>query len=170
AAQTGARECVKQTTWAIESGAAIESPFGEPCAELPVFFPGRNLVGLPGTAPTTQHDWDAITGSNGVDHSSPSWIELNYVSKPDRKASGLSKSTPWYVNEPICQAKQQGEDCDEYPFFASAQSGPDSFAGPPGASLRALNLSDNRSQGSRYGWFAKRCTLISGGTDKDTAA
>jgi hypothetical protein len=168
AAQTGARECVEQTTWAIESGA--ESPSGEPCAELPIFFPGRNSLSVSGTAPTTQHDWDAITGSGGVDHSSPSWIQLNYVSQNDRIDSGLSRKPAWYRNDPICQAKQDGQDCDEYPFFSSAQSGPASFAGPPGASLRALSSSDNRSQGSRYYWFAKRCALASGGADKDTAA
>jgi hypothetical protein len=166
AAQTGARECVRQTTWAIESGAAIQSPFGEPCAELPIFFPGRNSLGVSGTAPTTQHDWDAITGSGGVDHSSPSWIQLNYVSANDRKASGLNRG--WY-NPSICQPTQ-GQDCDEYPYFATAQSGPASFAGPPGASVRLLDFSDNRSQGSRYGWFVRRCTLVSGGADKNTAA
>jgi hypothetical protein len=166
AAQTGARECVKQTTWAIESGAAIQSPFGDPCAELPIFFPGRNSF-APGTAPTTQHDWDAITGSGGVYHSSPSWIQLNFVSAPDRKASGLDRG--WYKPS-ICQPIPSQQDCDEYPFFATAQSGPASFAGPPGASVRLLDYSDNRSQGSRYGWFVKRCTLVSGGADKNTAA
>ena len=165
-AQTGARECVKQTTWAIESGAAIQSPFGDPCAELPIFFPGRNSF-APGTAPTTQHDWDAITGSGGVDHSSPSWIQLNFVNAPDRKASGLDRG--WYKPS-ICQPIPSQRDCDEYPFFATAQSGPASFAGPPGASVRLLDYSDNRSQGSRYGWFVKRCALVSGGADKNTAA
>jgi hypothetical protein len=167
AAQTGARECVKQTTWAIESGATIESPFGNPCEELPIFFPGRNNLGVSGTAPTTQHDWDAISGSGGVDHSSPSWIQLNFVSRPDRIDSGLN---PGWYNPSICQGVANQQDCDEYPFFASAQSGPASFAGPPGASVRLLDYKDNRSQGSRYGWFARRCALVSGGADKNTAA
>jgi hypothetical protein len=169
AAQTGARECVKQTTWAIESGVTIRSPLGDPCAELPIFFPGSN-PSLPGqVAPTTQHDWDAITGSSGVDHSSPYWIQLNYVGQDDRIASGLKRQ--WYSipNPPLCQAPQ-GQDCDEFPFFSSAQSGPASFVGPPGASLRPLSKSDNSSQGSRYYWFARRCALVSGGADKDTAA
>ncbi len=164
AAQTGARDCVKQATWAIQSGADIQD---DACATLPIFFPGRNSLSGSGTAPTTQHDWDAITGSGGVDHSSPSWIQLNYVSANDRIASGLNRQ--WY-NPSICQGTQGQEDCDEYPFFATAQSGPASFAGPPGASVRLLDFSDNRSQGSRYRWFAQRCTLVSGGTDKNTAA
>jgi hypothetical protein len=166
AAQAGADSCVALATWAVESGAVIQSPSGQPCGDLPIFFPGSNPLGH--TAPTTQHDWDAITGASGVDHWSPAWIQLNYVSAPDRATSGLSRS--WKDSDPICQAKTSGQDCDEYPFFASAQSGPASFAGPPGASLRALSSSDNHSQGGYYSLFIQRCALVSGGADKDTAA
>jgi hypothetical protein len=168
-AQAGADQCDKLVRWAIQSSVQIPSASGDACANLPIFFPGSN-PNLPGQiSPTTQHDWDAITGANGADTSDPSWIQLNWVNQADRtKTPGYPLT--WRSDDERCDAMPTGDQCDEYPYFSSAQGGPAWFAGPPGASLRPVIGSDNGSQGSKYRWFADWCDLKSGGSDQATAA
>lgn len=159
AAQVAARTCIAQVSKAILAGVLTDrvnadgqaSPDGDyPCRSMPVHLPGSS-------APqTTKHDFEAITGH-------PEWITLNYVSTADRLASGLQRE--WY--KPYCGTPDPNattpQSCDEYPFYASAQSG-------PGANLKQLDTTDNSRGGSLYGVFARLCKLTSGGPSASRVA
>jgi hypothetical protein len=143
-AQTAAATCLALATFSISHQVLDPLINGQhPCEALPVFLPGS-------THPeTTDHDWDAIT------EASPAWISLNYMKGADRQASGLARN--WYQGDPRCPV-ETGKSCDEYPFYASMQSGPPGpFGGLIGASLRNVTTADNKGQGSLYGAFVKSC-------------
>jgi hypothetical protein len=150
-ARIAAEMCVQTAQFGIATGSLSPSINGKyPCSGLPIFMPGGE------NPATTQHDYNAIFGtSQGVGN--PEWVLLNYVSSADRTASGLSRG--WAQSQPACAGQTGGAtglDCDEYPYFSSAQSG-------PGASLLPVPLGQNRSAGSKYGWFTRTCGLQSGG-------
>lgn len=149
-ARTLAQLCIAQTQYAIANNAMPPQINGAyPCQSLPLYFPGSDNPDI------TQHDHDAIA-------TNPAWAQLTYVSQTDRAASGLSRG--WYAGRPECAGATtaNGTDCDEYPFYSSAQSG-------PGASLKPLNLTQNRRAGNRYGNFAAACKLTSGGIGDQTS-
>jgi hypothetical protein len=149
-AQIAARQCIKQTDAAINAGALAAkvdvngdpSASGQdPCRTMPIYLPGSTFP------ETTQHDFEAITAH-------PEWIRLNYVSRGDRKAGGLQ---PGWYNGQCGTPTGANQACDEYPFYASAQSG-------PGASLKFLDATDNSGAGGLYGsYFVQGCKLTSGG-------
>ncbi len=155
-ARTAAQQCVAIAQRAIAAKAIpalINNQF--PCDALPIFLPGSDLPA------TTQHDFDAILGASGVP-ANPQWSRLNYVSSTDKVSSGTPRK--WYASQPACQpqlGEPPGYQCDEYPFFASAQGG-------PGASLRRLDGGQNTTAGSRYGNFVVACALTSGGSVAST--
>jgi hypothetical protein len=155
-ARNAARQCLSLVNAGIASGALSNSPGGtNPCEGEDVFFMGSN------SPQSTQHAWDAITGL-GTGPSNPAWLQLNYVSSADRQTSGLSRS--WYSGQAACTGVIVGvRSCDEYPFYASAQSG-------PGASLRVINSRDNSASGGSYGAFVTACALVSGGPVAATQA
>lgn len=140
-----AQTCIKQAQFAIANGALpalIDGAY--PCQSLPLYFPGSD------NPETTNHDAAAIA-------TNPAWVQLTYVSQPDRISSGLSRD--WARSQPECAGQTplgSGKQCDEYPFFASAQSG-------PGASLEVVDRNDNSRAGGRYGNFVQSCKLTSGG-------
>jgi hypothetical protein len=106
---------------------------------------------------TTVHVWDAITLRN------PAWARLTYKSRATREAEFVAAGIPvrWFTA--ICDV-QRPQACDEYPYFASGQSGPTQIAGPPGASVRPLWEGDNSSAGSLYRWRLIVPCLLSGST------
>ncbi len=178
-AQIQADYCLRYVNRAIRMG-ALTVPAGRPhpCKDpsITIHYPSGtkwSLVQLPPTvSPSAQHIADAL-----ADH--PEWTMLNWVNKDDRENSGLRRG--WYLSETTggytntnyaaCESRPAGFDCDEYPFYSSAQSGPQGFSpGLPNASLQPTPLSDNRSAGSLWGVTADTCGLRSGGSNRLTAA
>jgi hypothetical protein len=156
-AQAGARQCIALTQYAIATGALTGSDANDPCRNKIIFLPGSSWP------LTTSHNWAAI-----VTH--PQWIKLNYVSSLDRKLPPAALSRTWYNSYSPCDQPQSGKSCDEYPYFSSAQSGPN--AGGPGvpASLDRIASADNSGAGGRYGNFVVKCQLTSGGPAADPSA
>jgi hypothetical protein len=150
-AQAGARTCIQDTEWAIGVGALTGSNATDPCQNQFIYLPSSEYP------ETTSHNWDAI-------QSYPAWIRLNYVSNADRKAAPLSRT--WYSSYTPCSTNTDStKSCDEYPFFSSAQSRPNSRGTGNEASLRVVDALQNSLAGSGYGNFVRRtdCDLTSGG-------
>ena len=121
---------------------------------MPIFVVGANVN------EAAQHDFDAIFGNvdkNMPPH--PSWAVLNYASAARKTSAG--QPSDWYRNDPLCAntGGSTGNDCDEYPYFSSQQGG--SLANPK-PSLRPVNLTENRREGSLlYHRLIRRCGLDS---------
>jgi deoxyribonuclease NucA/NucB len=136
-ARTIARKCIREV--ALAGLAPIDGK--NPCEQLPIFVPGYS-------APlTTAHDDQAIAAN-------PAWARLNFVSGSERD---LSRG--WYTTYEPCipPYPMQGVQCDEYPFYASAQSG-------PGASLQLIDELDNQRAGGFYNAFANTYCHLKGPT------
>ncbi len=113
------------------------------CKTLPIFVTGSDV------AEATDHDVEAIAGN-------PSWFKLNY------EASGAKNGSHGWVNSkvPCNRDDDPGQQCDEYPFWASEQGGP--YARPTTAHLRYIDEDDNQLQGTRYSSFISACGLRTG--------
>jgi hypothetical protein len=61
--------------------------------------------------------------------------------------------------DPICTAKQTGQDCDEFPFYSSQQGG---GLAVPTPSLKAIDGVQNQLQGSKYWSFLSDCHVRDG--------
>ncbi len=122
----------------------------EACRSLPIFITGADV------AEATDHDLEAIAGN-------PAWVMLNY------EASGAKNgSRSWYRTvEPCDVAGRTGQQCDEYPFWASEQGGP---LAPITPSLKYIDGDDNIAQGSIYGAFVTSCGLRTGTPHERTNA
>jgi hypothetical protein len=118
-----------------------------PCDALPIYLPGSD------TPDVTAHISQSIFGTT-THPGDLAWLQLNYVSQTDKVNSRVPRN--WYVNAEECVGKTSVLQCDEYPFFASAQGG-------PGANLQLLDGSENRRAGGMYGIFVRTCGLTSGG-------
>ncbi len=151
AARIAARQCIATAQAAIGAGTLPGMVNGQyPCDGTNVYLPGSDFPN------TTQHDYEALFGSAQTS-GNLSWAQLHYVSRADKRASGLDPG--WARSQPACAGETggaTGKDCDEYPFYASAESG-------PGASLRPMQKAENSGAGSRYGGFVVSCRLVSGG-------
>ncbi len=119
-----------------------------PCEDRPVFSPGSNVPSA------TQHDYDAIFGTSGSS-GTPGWLQLHYVSGADKNTLGQNRK--WFLSQPEC-ANAQPFECDEYPYFTSAEGGPPA---DPRPSLRKVVPADNRLEGSILGGFVSGCKLRS---------
>jgi len=116
----------------------------EACRSLPIFITGADV------AEATEHDIEAIVGN-------PQWVKLNYEYGRGKEAY---QNRNWYIGQGACRADpDEGQQCDEYPFWASEQGGPAAFPTP---SLRYIDARDNGLQGLRYGSFVTSCRLVSG--------
>ena len=109
------------------------------CQDTPIFASGRADV-----PEATQHDTEALARN-------PAWVALNY-----RKRSENPGREQWYRNDPVCQAKGDGQDCDEFPFYATEQGGGTAVPRP---SLKAVDSVQNRDQGQKYWAFLRACGL-----------
>ena len=127
------------------------------CEGTAIWAPGNDVPEV------ASHDYDAIvtTGEPGV---------LTYMTRAAKIASGVSPK--WYKSSAyaggLCVGTTPtGQDCDEYPYFASLEGGPPSLTNPLGADLRYVNQGQNRSEGSkRYAFLAGICHLDTAtGTD-----
>lgn len=98
---------------------------------------------------STQHRLEAIIAN-------PARFQNNYLRAEIRQVT-LSRS--WFSgfpcpNAPLLDASQPTS-CDEFPNYATNQSG-------PGASLRRMESSENSMEGSRFSGFIAACQLRSG--------
>lgn len=122
-----------------------------PCVEWRVFFSGSDVP------EPTWHDLDVLVG-NPREHMLPRpWlIEQHYIPGTTRE-NFLSRD--WYNSYEPCKSAQprpEGQDCDEFPLFSTAESGPQTPA-----HLRLVNAVQNRSQGGKYRAFvhSTRCNF-----------
>jgi hypothetical protein len=101
------------------------------CANLPIFASGDDVP------EATIHDLEALA-------SHYPWVRLNYEFGETKPGAG------WQT----CPGQQPGQQCDEYPFFATLQGGPSAIPTPH---LKAINGIQNMSQGGKYGAFSQTC-------------
>jgi hypothetical protein len=135
-----AEKCLKETETAGNDGV-------EECKDEPIFLPGEDVL----TA--AEHDQLAISAY-------PPWARLNYEKAEVKEANGEKRS--WYEGEGGCSSlAPEGESCDEYPFFASAQGGPGKTPKP---SLEYIVKEDNSLEGSYYSGFLSSCKVAEHGS------
>jgi hypothetical protein len=54
---------------------------------------------------------------------SPEWVNLNYESAADKEVKVPDRK--WFVGQGGCAGERPiGQQCDEYPFYATQQGGP----------------------------------------------
>jgi hypothetical protein len=122
----------------------------EDCENLAIYSPGQDVPAA------EQHDFDAIgAGQSPV---------LHYMNATDKAARGTSSG--WYtaVQYNNCglgsTPAAPNTECDEYPFFSTAEGG-------PGASLRQINADDNGRQGNQLKTFYSQCGLNGSGPSNE---
>jgi hypothetical protein len=136
-ARTVVEQCLKYVTNSLASS----DPYKE-CSSTPIFMSGRSDV-----PEATQHDVEALA-------TYPGWVQLNY-----RPAAENPSSRSWYASDPVCAAATSGQNCDEYPFFATEQGGGNALPRP---SLKAIDGVQNQQQGRLYSSFLATCGVQSG--------
>lgn len=131
---TAAEECQASV---VRWGAAAGVP-DDACSTMPIFFTGLD------TPKATEHDLNAIIAN-------PAWFMLSYV-----KSAEKTRPRNDWSSTPPCNAKPDARyDCDEYPYYASANGYPDFTP-----SLEAIPRVDNQLQGSKYGTFVSTCARL----------
>ncbi len=124
------------------------------CQTMPIFFPGQDAGGA------AIHDRDAIA-------THPQWAMLTYMSRADKKASGVPFQ--WYDRvkyRTFCKPNRddRGTNCDEYPFYSTVEGG---FAQPPtrpiDASLREVPAGENTNEGTALSVMTTdaKCAMVS---------
>jgi choice-of-anchor A domain-containing protein len=133
-----------------------------PCEFYDIFAPGSrggSAITSKSTVESTRHVYDAIRSGRP--------LLLRYA---DEKADETPYSAQWYDRQPWVATSPcagnfttvTGLECDEYPYTSSLEMG------PPQASLRLIDASDNSSAGAAYGQFTQRCPDVkSGATPQD---
>lgn len=110
-----AEQCLEDTAQAGDDGASE-------CKKQPIFASGSDVPSA------TEHDLKALALE-------PGWVKLNYESVAAKKEKGEERG--WYEGLGGCSgARPEGEQCDEYPFFATEQGGP---GGKPTPNLEYIN-------------------------------
>ena len=136
-----AQVAVQQCMAYVANAYAGLDPYDQ-CSKSQIFMPGQLDTPEP-----TQHDIEALAQN-------PTWVQLNY-----RARANNPSPEGWYASDPICLAKQSGQQCDEFPFYASEQGG--SLA-VPRPSLKAVDGTQNGTQGTRYRSFLADCKVNEG--------
>jgi hypothetical protein len=136
-AEDVAEQCLQDTMLAGES----ESTASSDCESLPIFASGSDVPAA------TEHDLKALALH-------PAWAKLNYENGAEKEEK---ESRTWYKGVGGCSATPPaGEQCDEYPFWASQQGGPSAIPTP---NLEYINAEDNEEQGRKYGNFVTSCKM-----------
>jgi hypothetical protein len=119
------------------------------CGELPIFASGSDVP------EATVHDLQALAYSFRWVPLNAQWVRLNY------RHQDLTPGYRYWMNsEDECQGRVPGVTaCDEYPFWATMQGGPESIPRPH---LKLIDFIDNRDQGLRYGNFIQACHMATG--------
>lgn len=98
-------------------------------------------------AAATLHDLKALAVE-------PGFVRQNYESAEAKKEKVSNRK--WYEGVGACAAERPvGDQCDEFPLWATQQGGPPS----PPTSLEYINAVDNEAQGSLYGNFVTICKM-----------
>jgi hypothetical protein len=114
---------------------------GNLCSSLPIFVSGSDV------AAATLHDLKALAVE-------PGFVRQNYESAEAKKEKVSNRK--WYEGVGACAAERPvGDQCDEFPLWATQQGGPPS----PPTSLEYINAVDNEAQGSLYGNFVTICKM-----------
>jgi fibronectin type 3 domain-containing protein len=115
-------------------------------AGLPIFVAGRKYP------QATDHIVRAM--QYGFEHGA-NWFRLTYKNVPVR--------SQWYQSQPetdggaqYCVGTVGVSDCDEWPWQATEQGGPDASPRPH---LKLIDLTQNRGSGGDYGRFVTACGL-----------
>ena len=125
------------------------------CQTMPIFLPGKDAGGA------AEHDRKAI-------FKNPTWAALTYMSESD-KVTVDRVARGWY-NAPrfrhLCrpERKPRGVQCDEYPLYASKESGPaDPPTRPIDASLEEVPAAQNTAEGTAYSSMVRDpdCQMVS---------
>lgn len=112
------------------------------CDSAPIFMPGSDV------SEAAIHDELAIEAES-------KWVKLNYESAAAKEGNGEKRANI----SPGCEgSKEVGEQCDEYPFFATAQGGSTHFP-----SLEWVDGEDNVREGNRYATFLEKCAITEHG-------
>jgi hypothetical protein len=125
------------------------------CKGLPIFVSGADV------REATNHDLAALgwpiddpwMGNQAVN---PGWVMLSY-----RPASQNPSYPGWKNNLWPCTQKQPGQNCDEFPFYATQQGGGQA---DPLPNLEPIDGPQNQQQGSFYSAFLSNCGILSGST------
>jgi len=127
--------------WAARASISSSS-----CRTMPIFFTGADVN------KATTHDAQQI-------FLHPEWVRLNYEYGTGKTAV---QNRNWYRTQSPCNGTPPdiGDQCDEYPFWASEQGGP--LASPLTPHLQWVNGIDNVRQGQKYSGFISKCQLTSG--------
>lgn len=131
-----AAEIARRCVWQLSR--AAQSAVSK-CQRLPIFAPGSDV------AEATRHDLEAL-------ETRPDWTMLTY-----RPAASNPLRAGWKNAQPACNLSVAGQQCDEFPFRASQQN-------DTSASLKQIDETDNRLQGSRYSQFLRKCGLATSST------
>jgi len=133
----------------------------DPCSIMGVFFAGAAHI----SRGTTHRDATAHIAAAQSD--GPwQWTLVNAVSSPTRRnqmtAAGIGTPREWYTRAAFRPNACDGInslvfDCDEFPFFTTAQSGPLAANGIRTASLHPVPITDNRGLGGTWGTYARQC-------------
>jgi hypothetical protein len=133
--RTAAKECLDLT-------AKADLP-SKLCLELPIFMPGNDVK------EPAENDAAAILER-------PSWVRLENESGAEKLSNGELRS--WYATYPCMGEAGVGDQCDEYPFYASKQGGPPK-EDKPQPRLQYVNGAQNELEGSQYSGFKSACKL-----------
>jgi hypothetical protein len=106
------------------------------CIEMPIFASGDLDV-----PQATKHDLEALLYYSG-------WVKLNYED-PETKTNRA-----WYNAFSVCDEEPRVRNCDEFPFFSTAQGGGNARPRP---SLKLINATQNKRQGGKLSGFYKVC-------------
>lgn len=156
-AETLADQCRQLVTRAeLLSTGQVGGVARHPCATTRIFFPGSDV---PAAA---AHKLDAIRAN-------PSWVQLHNLSHAERTRQMQADGFPagWKQQRAECLGGTYDAtviECDEYPYFASMESGPQGDpanpAGWTGFSLRLLSSAQNGQEGNKYRDFKNACGLV----------
>ncbi len=107
------------------------------CTSKPIFVTGSDVP------EATEHDIEALSKPEFA-----RYVELHY-----RPGAGRSR---WAD----CGPKLATQQCDEYPFFATWENGPNAY---PPTHLKLIDANDNQAQGRHYqNRFLHPCAIASG--------
>jgi hypothetical protein len=118
---------------------------------MPVFAPGSDVE------EATQHDFDVLNAS-------PSTVELSYLSRTEKEATGVARG--WYdlaADQQFCgpSPRPTGKECDEHPFYSSDKGGPLADGSVRKDQLRLIDKDHNGREGTMLEGFYSVCGIKS---------
>jgi hypothetical protein len=123
------------------------------CKTLPIFVSGNDV------REAADHDLAALGAISDPDMTNqtvnPGWVQLNYRPAVENPTPRSWKDSRWPCSSP----RPEGDQCDEYPFYASLQGG---GAATPLPNLKYINGAQNGWQGTMYSSFLSTCQIADG--------